>query len=220
MDAGIASTILFVYPVMVTLILGIFFKEKIRPLTLCCLFLALAGIGLLCKNGSGAVISRVGLGLTMVSALSYALYIIAVNRNRRLKTMPTVKLTFYTLFVSSCIFFCMTRFGSELTFPEHGYQWTLLLCLSLFPTVISFLSTTQAIHFIGPTPTAILGALEPVTAVFFGVLLFDESLSPRILTGIVLIIAAVTMIVAESGISDYLVRFRKLFPKLPRRKFR
>ena len=47
MDAGIASTILFVYPVMVAVIMGIFFKEKISAITVFSILLALSGIALL-----------------------------------------------------------------------------------------------------------------------------------------------------------------------------
>lgn len=108
--------------------------------------------------------------------------------------------------------------GTRLQVVPHWYQWGYLICLSLLPTVVSFLATTQAIHYIGPTPTAILGALEPVTAVVFGVLLFHESMTPRIFLGIVLIIAAVTIIVGQGNITAYMVRFRKLFPKLSRKK--
>ena len=80
---------------------------------------------------------------------------------------------------------------------------------------ISFLCTTRAVQYIGSTPTAILGALEPVTAVFFGVTIFGESLTPRLIGGILMIILAVTLIIVGSNITIYLVRFRKLFPKLP-----
>ncbi len=90
-----------------------------------------------------------------------------------------------------------------------------LIALAIFPTAISFLCTTQAVQYIGSTPTAILGALEPVTAVFFGVTIFGESLTLRLCCGIVLIILAVTFIIAGSNITTHLVRFRKLFPRLP-----
>ena len=50
-------------------------------------------------------------------------------------------------------------------------------------------------HYIGSTSTAILGALEPVTALFFGVLLFHEKLTPRLMVGILMIITAVTLII-------------------------
>lgn len=93
-----------------------------------------------------------------------------------------------------------------------------LLALAVFPTAISFLCTTSAIQYIGSTPTAILGALEPVTAVFFGVMIFGETLTLRICCGILLIIIAVSLIVAGNRVAAYVVRFRKLFPRLPLKK--
>ena len=103
---------------------------------------------------------------------------------------------------------------------HQWYLWGNLLALAVFPTAISFLCTTGAIQYIGSTPTAILGALEPVTAVFFGVVVFGESLSVRDVIGLVLIITAVTLVIAGSNITTYLIRFRKLFPRLPLRRGR
>lgn len=51
MDAGIASTLLFVYPVMVAVMMAIFFKEKVTPITVISIALALGGISLLYKGG-------------------------------------------------------------------------------------------------------------------------------------------------------------------------
>lgn len=218
MDSGLASTLLFVYPVIVAIIMAVFFREKPGILTFFCILLTLCGIGLLCKTDGGSSIQSAGLILVFTSALSYAIYIVAVNRVKRLKEMPTVKLTFYTLIASTLVFFITVGGGTRLLFPSSLFEWGCLICLALLPTVISFLATTKAVQYIGPTPTAILGSLEPVTAVFFGVLLFNESLSPRLIVGILLIIAAVTMIVAQGGITEYLIRFRKLFPKIKIRK--
>ena len=55
---------------------------------------------------------------------------------------------------------------------------------------------TLSIHRIGSTPAAILGALEPVTALFFGVVVFGEQLTPRIMLGVLMILTAVTLIIA------------------------
>lgn len=214
MDAGIASTLLFVYPIMVAVIMTLFFREKLTKLTVACIFLALSGIGLLYQGDGGETLSLVGIGLAMASALSYAIYIVGVNRPL-LKVVPTVALTFYVLLFGFTLFLVRVDFGRDLFITDTWYLWGNLIALALFPTVISFLCTTQAIQYIGPTPTAILGALEPLTAIFFGVLVFGEALTPRLCTGIVLILLAVTLIIAGNNISHYLVRFRKLFPRLP-----
>ena len=214
MEAGIASTLLFVYPIMVALIMSFFFKEKLTIQTGLCILLALAGIGLLYKGGDGATLSLVGIGLVMASSLSYAIYIVGVNQSV-LKDVATLKLTFYVLLFGLTLFLVRVDFGVHLFIVDKWYLWGNLLALAVFPTAISFLCTTRAVQYIGSTPTAILGALEPVTAVFFGVTIFGESLTPRLIGGILMIILAVTLIIVGSNITIYLVRFRKLFPKLP-----
>ena len=214
MEAGIASTILFVYPILVALIMAVIFKEKITLQTILCILLALSGIGLLYKGGDGATLSLIGVGLVMGSALSYAIYIVGVNRPI-LKDVATLKVTFYVLLFGLSLFLVRVDFGQSLHIVDKWYLWGNLLALALFPTAISFLCTTQAIQDIGSTPTAILGALEPVTAVFFGVTIFGESLTLRLTCGIILIILAVTLIIAGGNITTHLVRFRKLFPRLP-----
>ena len=217
MEAGIASTLLFVYPILVALIMAFVFKEKLTLQTIFCILLALGGIGLLYKSGDGTTLSLTGVLLVMASALSYAIYIVGVNRPI-LKDVATLKVTFYVLLFGLSLFLVRVDFGQSLHVVDKWYLWGNLIALAIFPTAISFLCTTQAVQYIGSTPTAILGALEPVTAVFFGVTIFGESLTPRLCCGIVLIILAVTFIIAGSNITTHLVRFRKLFPRLPIKK--
>ncbi|MCP9610762.1 DMT family transporter [Coprobacter tertius] len=217
MDAGIASTLLFVYPIIVALIMAFGFKEKLTLQTFLCILLALGGIALLYKSSDGSTLSLIGTILVLVSALSYAIYIVGVNQST-LKNVATLKLTFYVLLFGLSLFLVRVDFGKSLYIVDKWYLWGNLLALAIFPTAISFLCTTSAIQYIGSTPTAILGALEPVTAVFFGVTLFGETLTPRICCGILLIILAVTLIIAGGNITTYLIRFRKLFPKLPLKK--
>ena len=214
MDAGIASTILFVYPIMVALIMAMVFKEKITLQTAFCILLALAGIGMLYQGGDGATLSFTGTLLVIASALSYAIYIVGINQSS-LKNVATLKVTFYILLFGVSLFLVRLDFGQAVTLPQKWYMWGNLIALAIFPTAISFLCTTSAIQYIGSTPTAILGALEPVTAVIIGVTVFGEALTPRILCGILMIIAAVTLIIAGGRITIHLVRFRKMFPRLP-----
>lgn len=217
MEAGIASTLLFVYPILVALIMAFVFKEKLTLQTIFCILLALGGIGLLYKSGDGTTLSLTGVLLVMASALSYAIYIVGANRPL-LKNIATLKLTFYVLLFGMTLFLVRIDFGRSLHIVHDWYLWGNLIALAIFPTAISFLCTTLAIQYIGSTPTAILGALEPLTAVFFGVTVFGESLTLRLCCGIILIILAVTLIIAGSNVTSHLVRFRKLFPRLPLKK--
>lgn len=214
MDAGIASTILFIYPILVALIMAAVYKEKVTMQTALCILLALSGIAMLYQGGDGATLSLTGTLLVFASALSYAIYIVGVNRPS-LKEMATLKVTFYVLLFGVSLFIVRLWMSHDLTLPTRWWLWGNLVALAVFPTAISFLCTTSAIQRIGSTPTAILGALEPVTAIFFGITVFGERLTARDCMGITLILVAVTVVVAGGSITHQLVRFRKMFPRLP-----
>ncbi len=212
MDAGIASTLLFVSPLMVALIMAAVFHERLTRITWLCLLLALVGIGLLYKGEGGETLSLVGTLMVFASSLSYAIYIVSVNKTV-LANMPTLKVTFYVLTFGLTLFIAYVAYNGELQTPSRWYLWGNLFALALFPTTISFLCTTGAIRYIGSTPTAILGALEPVTAIFFGILVFNEQITVRDWTGILLILLSVSFVVAGKQITAYLVRLRKMFPR-------
>ncbi len=215
MEAGIASTILFVYPIMVALIMSLVFKEKLTMMTGLCLLLALGGISMLYKGGDGTTLSLTGTLLALASALTYAIYIVGINQTV-LKSTATLTVTFYVLVFGVTLFIIRLLTGTALTTPDKWYLWLNVLALSVFPTAISFLCTTSAIQYIGSTPTAILGALEPVTAIIFGITIFGERMTLRESIGIVMILIAVTLVIAGGSISIHLLRFRKMFPRLPR----
>lgn len=199
MDAGIASTILFVYPVLVAIIMAVVFKEKVSPITMFSIAFAFVGISMLCKSPGGQTLSLVGITFVFLSSLSYAIYIVGVNRSS-LKDMPIAKLTFYVLLFGLSVYVVRLQFCTELQVIPTPMLWINAVSLAVFPTVISLVTMTKAIHYIGSTPTAILGALEPVTALFFGVLVFGEQLTPRIILGILMVITAVTLIIGGKSL--------------------
>ena len=195
MDAGIASTILFVYPVMVAVIMASFFKEKVTASTITSIILALFGIGLLYRGDVGISLSTIGVLLVMVSSLTYAVYIVIVNQSSI--RMSSLKLTFYVLLICMlCLMaYSFTSPDLHLMLPPSPRAWFFACWLGLVPTVLSLVFMTIAVHEVGATPTAIMGALEPLTAVAIGVMVFDESLTFRLAVGIVLILSAVLLIV-------------------------
>ncbi|MDE6587287.1 MAG: DMT family transporter [Paramuribaculum sp.] len=226
MDAGIASTLLFVYPVMVAVIMAGVYKERISKVTIACIAVVLIGISMLGRGEEGASLSLVGVMIVMVSSLSYAIYIVGINKSS-LDKVPTLTVTFWVLVFGAAVFAARLMLPSvPLTMPSgDGNQWLLWGCvagLAILPTAVSFLCTTGAVQYIGSTPTAILGALEPVTAVVIGIFVFGESLSMLDVVGIILIISAVSVIVGGSAtvgrLGVQLLRIRRMFPPLRRRK--
>lgn len=195
MDAGIASTILFVYPVMVAVIMALFFKEKVTSMTVMAIVLSLVGIGLLYKGGAGVSLSVIGIVLCILSSLAYAIYIIVVNQSDI--KMSSFKVTFYAMLVCeiSLILYSFTSPELYLHVLPSPRAWSFAVWLSIVPTILSLVFMTVAVHHVGATPTAILGALEPLTAVTIGVIIFGETLTPRLIVGILFILFAVMLVV-------------------------
>lgn len=206
MPVGIASTLLFIYPILVAVIMTLCFHERMSWLVVVCLLLATTGIALLCKSdepvaavevvSEASVVSpfMVGLLLVMLSSLSYAIYLVGLNKTR-LRTVASMPVTLYVIFFGMFLFVGRLLISSPFTIPEHPVMWLNLVALGLLPTVVSLIFTAKAIQNIGSTQTALFGALEPVTAVVLGILLLGETISFREFIGMVLILGAVTMVV-------------------------
>lgn len=123
MAAGIASTLLFVYPIMVALLMTVVFRERLNAVTVVSLGVALTGIAMLYKNEDGGTLSVVGTVLVFLSSLSYALYIVAVNRTS-LDRMATLKVTFYILLFGVTLFAGrILSPAADLTVPAPGQWW-------------------------------------------------------------------------------------------------
>lgn len=217
MNAGVASTLLFIYPIMVALLMTLFFHEKFKITTGICLVIMGAGLMMLLRTDGDTTVSLIGFLLVFISSLTYATYLVMTNVSKTIAKIPTLKLLFYQLLMGSSVFIFMLGCGESLTTPSQPAGWLNVLALALLPTVVSLGCTTTAIHCIGSTPTAIFGALEPVTAVALSVLMLNQSLTPRELLGGVLIVIATTMVVAADPIDNALLRMRKMFPSNRRR---
>lgn len=211
MDVGIASTLLFVYPLMVAVLMAIFFRQRITVFTMVCIAVAMSGIAMLNQGADGRPLSLKGVVLVMASALSYALYLVWVN-GKAFAKIPTLVLTFYVILSGSVIFIAQSAMQPAMHLPPTPMMWGCAVALGLLPTAVSLVCTSIAIQNIGSTPTAILGALEPLTAVCIGVAVFGETLTASIVCGLTLIIIAVTCVIAADKIAAPLLRMRRLFP--------
>lgn len=198
MPAGVASTILFTYPVMTALIMTLFFHERVRLATIASILLSLAGVLLLYWSDAGGTLSLVGVVLVLVSALTYALYIIVVDKSPL--AMSSFKINFYVLFycAAGMALFALLS-GQPLQLPPTPRAWLWVGWLAIVPAIMALVMMVYAAKYLGSTPTAILGALEPTTAVLIGIFVFGEPFGPRLLVGIVLILAAVTIIVLSKS---------------------
>lgn len=196
LSAGIASTLLFFYPVMVAIIMAIFYKERLTKKSWACLITAFLGVVILSKNDDGGFISLLGLTLVMLSSLSYAIYLVYINRGP-MKKINTSTVTFYVILGGFLVMIPYCLLDGGLMLPKTTPAWINAIGLGFFPTVISLIFTSRAIALIGSTETAIFGALEPLTAVILGILILGETLTITPAIGMILIFVSVTVLMMK-----------------------
>jgi len=192
-----ATTIHFMYPVLTTLIMMLFFKEKKSGWRIAAIASAVAGVYFLSggdtKTGS---FSFLGLFIVLLSALGYALYLVTMSQ-LKIGQMKGLLLTFYVFLFGGILLFIGTETISQLQPISKWHTAGNLILLALIPTVVSNLALVRAVKSIGSTLTSVLGAMEPVTAVCVGIFLFGEAFTTSIGVGIALIIAAVIVIILK-----------------------
>jgi drug/metabolite transporter (DMT)-like permease len=197
-SSGIASTINFMYPVIVTICMMLFFGEKRSLADIAAIGVSIFGVYLLASGDSIIVEggnTRLGLICSLISAFSFAAYYIVMKQVRADK-IEVVKFTTWIMMLSAFYFIvCAFIFEGRITLVKDFGSWLNILGLGLWATMVSNITGVKAIRRIGPTHTSILGALQPVTAVILGVLFLGEHLYLRSCIGITLILVAVSVVV-------------------------
>ena len=196
MPSGVATTIHFMYPVVTTVIMMLFFREKNSVVRTLALLMAIAGVYSLSYSDSKGETDLLGVVIVLISAVGYALYLVAVGQ-RKNQSLKGLKLTFYVFLFSTIILLAgMLSTGNMHPIPDYTTAGNLLL-LAIIPTIVSNLTLIEAIKYIGATRTSVLGAMEPVTAVVVGIAVFGETFTVSIAIGIMLIVSAVTIIILK-----------------------
>jgi len=200
--SGIASTINFMYPVIVAFCMMLFFGEQKSWVTFGAIALAILGVYLM-ASGDGLTVeggnTTLGLTCSLISAFSFAAYYIVMKRSKADK-IEAVKFTTWIMVLSAIYFIAggLLADGS-ISIVTDGKSWLYILGLGLWATMVSNFTGVKAVRRIGPTLTSILGALQPLTAVVLGAVFLDEHLGLKAIAGIVLIMAAVIIIVLHTN---------------------
>lgn len=198
--SGVATTIVFLYPVLVALIM-MFLKVYPTWQVWVSIIATFIGVLFLCHTDGGQTVQWRGLALSFASALSYAMFIVIVNRSRSVHQISNTLLTFYAL-LTGVVVFTLHAMVSKVPLMAglHGVApWINLVGLALLPTIVSTATLAMATRIIGATKASVLGVFEPVTAILVGAVAFGESITMNIVIGIVLTMAAIIFMIVCPG---------------------
>ncbi len=192
--SGIATSILYVYPIMVALIMMVFGQFPTWK-TWLSIFAGVAGAILLSLNGGGGFIDWRGIALVVASGLCYTLFIVIVNQSQAIKALPNLTLTFYCFLIGSVMLFALSGFGMHLNPVPDAVSWLNVLGLAVIPTAIATITLAASSKAVGATKTSILGILEPLTAIVIGTLVFHEAFTLNVALGVALILFAILFMI-------------------------
>ncbi len=198
--AGLATTLVYLYPVLVAILM---ISLRVYPTwqVWLSILLTLVGVVLLCRPAAGETFRWQGIVLAASSALSYAMYLVIVNRSTSIRGVSNNVLTFYVLVVGSTLFLVHhLLMGGALWNGVKGWQsWLDVTGLAVFPTLLSLVCLAAATRRIGATKTSVLGVFEPVTAILIGTAVFREPLTTNIVVGVVISLFAILFMILTSA---------------------
>ena len=195
--SGLATTLIFLYPVLVAIIMVFLRVVPSWPVWLS-IAATFGGVIIMTQGSGGDSLNPIGIVLSLGSALVYALFIVIINRSKAIAQISNTLLTFYSLTVGAIVFLGKISF-SEAPISAGittGGDWLNLVGLALLPTIVSTTTLAIATRNIGATKASVLGVFEPITAILIGTLMFGEPLTTNILLGIGIAIVAVTFMIS------------------------
>lgn len=195
--SGLATTLIFLYPVLVAIIMVFLRVVPSWPVWLS-IAATFGGVIIMTQGSGGDSLNPIGVALSLGSALVYALFIVIINRSKAIAQISNTLLTFYSLTVGAIVFLGKISF-SEAPISAGittGGDWLNIAGLALLPTIVSTATLAIATRNIGATKASVLGVFEPITAILIGTLMFGEPLTTNILLGIGIAIVAVTFMIS------------------------
>ena len=194
--SGLATTLVFLFPAMVAIIMVFLKVVPSWPVWLS-IAATFAGVMIMTGGAGAEKVNPLGVWFSIASAFVYALFIVIINRSKVISSIPNSLLTFYALLTGTFFFIGRCLFsGADLTAGlDGGMAWCNLIGLAVLPTIVSTASLAVATRNIGATKASVLGVFEPITAILVGTLVFGEALTPNIIAGILISIVAVTFMI-------------------------
>lgn len=195
--SGLATTLIFLYPVLVAIIMVFLRVVPSWPVWLA-IAATFGGVIIMTQGSGSEAINPIGVALSLGSALVYALFIVIINRSKTIANISNTLLTFYTLTVGAFVFLGKIAFSDTVITAgiTTGGDWLNLVGLALLPTIVSTATLAIATRNIGATKASVLGVFEPITAILVGTLMLGEPLTTNIIIGIAIAIVAVTFMIS------------------------
>lgn len=189
MSVGLASVILFTYP-LITYLMVSFSKRRALDFTTIVMFiLATIGIVAISQSSEGVYMLVIGIVLSLLSAISLSLIFFLTPKVSSLRNWEIVK---FTTLIPMIMFLALFLNESGISWPASEGIILSLISGTLFASGMFFYHI--AVRRYGPTRTANVGYSEPLMVLIIGFIVYSDSITSIQAIGIVLVaIASITI---------------------------
>lgn len=192
---GLATMLHFTYPLFVTVVMTVVFKEKMTALKAVSCICAFGGLVLMADFSS---LSVAGILLAICSGITYASYVIA-NKKLEFASLHGLVIVFYVS-CFACIFFGIKAvIAKEMMLPPSLLAFGLVLTIAIFCTVVTLFLLTYGIKTLGASTASVLNMLEPVISLVAGMIIYKEAIATKGIIGCVLVILAGIAVAFDSA---------------------
>ena len=174
---GIATTLHFLYPLLVVLYHVVRFRERPGPMKIAGLLLGTVGAASLLEMGESGL-HPVGVTLALLSAVAFAAYLIILQQESG-NPLPLYRLT-TAISLSGCALCLAVGLGmGKLTFSLTPAAWMYAIITALAVTIGGTAVFQAGVRIVGDADAAIYSLFEPITSIVFGLILLGEIFTAR-----------------------------------------
>ncbi len=189
MSVGLASVILYTYPLITYLMVSLSKRRALDLTTIVMFILATIGIVAISQSSEGVYTLVIGILLSLLSAISLSLIFFLTPKVSSLRNWEIVK---FTTLIPMLMFLALFLNESGISWPANEGIILSLISGTLFASGMFFYH--MAVKKYGPTRTANVGYSEPLMVLIIGFIVYSDSITNIQAIGIILVtIASITI---------------------------
>ena len=200
-NAGTATVLQYTCPILIVIYVSL--KEKTVPTVMefVAIVFALVGTFIIATHGNPFNLSLTPAGLFwgIISAFTYALYTLLPGK--LIRQWGSLIVTGLGL-LSGGILFYISSASWQYTIQWKPYTFIAFIGIIGIGTIFAYTLYLEGVSLIGPVQGSLLVSAEPISSVFFSIILLGEVFQGIDIVGIVLILIAVYLITMKEQLQE------------------
>lgn len=187
-STGLATTLHFIYPLVIVLASALLYHEKLSKLKITAVLLVTFGIFMFADIEAAS--DSIGIMLALLSGIFYSFFVLYIDRSG-LDSMDFIKLTFYQMIIMSITTLIFGIIVHGLSFDMTGQAWSFAAVISLMITLGATPLFQLGVRYEGASTAGIVSTFQPITSIALGAMFLGELVGASQIFGIALILLGI-----------------------------